>query len=88
MTTMVPPLEIGADDEQVVSLTVPAGVPVGPYVVLACADRRNAVVELNDRNNCSASSGAVSVSGPDLIVEAMSERPGDGAAGAPAHEAG
>ena len=51
--------------------------PPGPYYLIACADDLVAVPETNEANNCRASVGVISVSGPDLITTAISNPPTD-----------
>jgi hypothetical protein len=70
----VPPLAVGGANTQSVTLAIPAA-PAGNYYVVACADRTAAIPELDNRNNCTASVGTVAVTGPDLVVEALSEPP-------------
>jgi hypothetical protein len=41
-------------------VTIP-NVAAGPYHVLACADDLNAVKEVSDTNNCTASVGVIQV---------------------------
>jgi cysteine-rich repeat protein len=74
-TASVPALAVGAVDAQTITLAIPSGVPSGRYFILACADRRNLVPELDERNNCAASAASVSVTGPDLMIEALGEPP-------------
>ena len=50
----VPILAAGAEHEGAATLTIPAGTPVGPYFILACADYASAVVEAEEANNCRA----------------------------------
>lgn len=64
----------GGTDSGTASLKIPDGVAAGAYRLLACADsgsgsggRVSQVVESNDANNCTASSGMVAITGPDLI---------------------
>lgn len=43
------------------AVVVPVGTPAGRYQVLACADDRGQVKESDERDNCAAASGAVTV---------------------------
>jgi uncharacterized repeat protein (TIGR01451 family) len=54
------------------SVTVPAGTAAGTYYLLACADNTSLVAELNETNNCKASSSTLQLSGPDLVETAVS----------------
>ncbi len=63
----VPALAAGLTSSGTVTVTIPAATPLNTYVLIACADDLNGVVETNDGNNCTAaSSGAVTVTRPDL----------------------
>jgi subtilase family serine protease len=42
-------------------VTIPTATPQGTYYLLACADDLAAVVELDETNNCRASTNAVVV---------------------------
>jgi len=64
-----------------VTITVPSGMALGPYHVLACADDLNTVAETSEANNCSASATTVQVTGPDLTVTAVSDPPSNVAQG-------
>lgn len=75
-------LAIGASDSGTATATVPGGVPGGSYHVVACADsgsgtggRVSQVDESNENNNCTASAGAVTVTGADLTESAVSVSP-------------
>jgi CARDB len=72
--SVVPPLAVGGADTRSVTLAIPPA-PAGNYHVLACADRTAVIPELDNRNNCTATAGTVAVTGPDLVVEALSEPP-------------
>jgi cysteine-rich repeat protein len=74
-TATVPVLAAGAADTQTVILAIPGGVPSGEYFILACADRRNDIRELDERNNCAASAARVAVTGPDLVVDVLGDPP-------------
>ena len=43
------------------NVTVPSNTPVGTYYLLACADDTNAVSEIDETNNCRASTTTVVV---------------------------
>jgi subtilase family serine protease len=58
-----------------VTITVPSGMALGTYYVLACADDLNTVAETSEANNCSASATTVQVTGPDLTVTVVSDPP-------------
>jgi subtilase family serine protease len=72
----VPGLAAGATHAGTVTVTIPQAIPLNTYVLLACADDLNTVVETNDGNNCVvASSGSVTVTRPDLLGDAISNPP-------------
>lgn len=77
----VPPIAMGASDTQTIVLHVAAGVASGTYYLIACADKTGAVPELDNTNNCASSTGTVTITGPDLIVESLSDPPADLAPG-------
>jgi subtilase family serine protease len=78
----VPGLAAGATHAGTVTVTIPPATPLNTYVLLACADDLNAVVETNDGNNCVvASSGSVTVTRPDLFGDAVSNPPATKARG-------
>lgn len=45
-------------------LRVPGSVPAGPYFVLACVDAGGRIAERNERNNCRASTGRITLLAP------------------------
>jgi len=45
------------------------------YYVLACADDSDRIVESDEKNNCLASNGRVAITGPALVVTAVSNPP-------------
>jgi subtilase family serine protease len=65
------------------SLTIPAGVAPGTYLVLACADYPTTqVIETDESNNCLASAGSIVVAaGPDLVVAALDDPPAQATVG-------
>ncbi len=71
----VPSLAPSATSSGTVTVTVTAGTAAGTYFLLACADDTLKVPEINEGNNCLASSAQVTVSGPDLITTAVSNPP-------------
>jgi subtilase family serine protease len=69
-------LAAGASSSGTVTVTIPSTTPLNTYSLLACADDLNAVVETNEGNNCIvASSGAVTVTRPDLLEDTVSNPP-------------
>jgi hypothetical protein len=65
-----------------VTVTIPSSTPLNAYYLLACADDLNTVVETVENNNCAiASSGAVTVTRPDLVEDAVSNPPATKARG-------
>ena len=78
----VPSLAATATDTGTISGMFAAGTPSGTYRLLACADRGpgkgggiSQVAESNESNNCRASTGAVFVTGPDLVTSNVSSSP-------------
>jgi subtilase family serine protease len=57
----VPALGAGASHSGTATVTIPAATPLGTYLLLACADGANAVVETDETNNCKPSSAAITV---------------------------
>jgi len=79
----VPALAAGATSSGTVTVTIPSTTPLNPYSLLACADDLNTVAETNEGNNCVvAPSGAVTVTRPDLLGDAVSNPPTTKARGA------
>lgn len=68
-------LASGATNSGTATATIEEGMAQGTYYVLACADRTNAVAEVDDNNNCIASSTTMVVSAPDLIQSNVSSTP-------------
>jgi hypothetical protein len=60
-TRAVPGLAAGAASSATVTVTVPSSTPIATYVVLACADDLNGVVEGSEANNCRASGTAITI---------------------------
>jgi subtilase family serine protease len=62
-TRIVPPLAAGNSSTapSPTTVTVPAGMALGNYYVLACAEDRALIVESNELNNCHASATKVTV---------------------------
>ncbi len=81
-TRAVPSLAPGATSTGTVSVTVPAGIVLRDYYLLACADGDGAVRESDETNNCTAASAPVTVTIPDLAVTAVSDPPPTAAQGA------
>jgi subtilase family serine protease len=68
----VPALAPGAVSSKAVTVTIATATPPGTYVLLACADEANAVVETEEGNNCLASAGTITVALPDLVQQGVS----------------
>jgi hypothetical protein len=61
-TRSVPAMAAGAAPSTgTVTVTVPAGTAPATYFLLACADDQTSVAETNEKNNCRASTGQVTV---------------------------
>ncbi|MBI4479949.1 MAG: S8 family serine peptidase [Acidobacteria bacterium] len=75
----VPGLAAGQTSSGSALLTIPAGTPGGPYVIIAKADADNTVGETVETNNTRTASTKI---GPDLIVSAFTapSKPAAGAA--------
>jgi uncharacterized delta-60 repeat protein/uncharacterized repeat protein (TIGR01451 family) len=54
---------------------IPAGVALGSYYVLACADSRAKVAETSETNNCLAATGLLLVGLPDVVVTSVTSSP-------------
>jgi subtilase family serine protease len=57
------------------TVTVPAATPLGTYLLIACADDTSKSSELDETNNCRASTNTVLVGRPDLVTVAVSNPP-------------
>ena len=57
----VPSLTAGTTSRARVNVTIPTTTPPGTYYLLACADDLGAVAELDETNNCRASTNKVVV---------------------------
>jgi subtilisin family serine protease len=77
----VPPLPAEAASTGSTTLTVPSTLPVGTYTFFACADDTKLVPEIDDGNNCLASSSTVTVMLSDLVTTAVSDPPAGAAPG-------
>jgi len=64
-------LAAGASSAASTTLTVPAATPFGAYYVCAMADSDSTVSESNETNNSLCTGTAIQVSGPDLIMTAV-----------------
>ena len=69
-TRTVNPLAPGASSIGSASVVVPP-MPSGSYLLLACADDPDTIVESDEDNNCQASTTTVIVTGPDLVITAL-----------------
>jgi serine protease len=63
----VPALAGNASNRATTSVTIPAGIPLGTYYIIAQADNWNVVAESNETNNTRCSS-AITITGPDLVI--------------------
>jgi subtilase family serine protease len=77
----VPSLEPNGSSTAERTVTVPAATTLGTYLVLACADDLVKVAELDESNNCAASSTTVLVGRPDLTTSHVSNPPAEIAPG-------
>jgi subtilase family serine protease len=57
------------------AVTISGNTPDGIYYLLACADDLSVVNETNEADNCIASRGQISVTGPDLIADGVDDPP-------------
>jgi cysteine-rich repeat protein len=81
-THSVAALAVGASDSGGATLTIP-NMAGGTYYLLVCADSTNAVAETNENNNCLASTGQLTITGPDLAVSMVSDPPATNVEGTP-----
>ena len=72
----------GAASTGSLTLWLPAALAAGTYSLLACADGYDAVVESDESNNCTASTTAVKIGAPDLVVTAVTNPPATATRGA------
>jgi subtilase family serine protease len=78
----VPSLAAGGTHSGTITVTIPSTTPLNSYFLLACADDLSAVAEINETNNCIASSTAtVTVARPDLVENTVSAPPATKARG-------
>jgi glucose/arabinose dehydrogenase/subtilase family serine protease len=77
----VPELDAGLSSTGATTVTIPASIASGPYLLLACADDRTAVPEADETNNCRASSTSMIVGRPDLVEVLVSNPPAEAAPG-------
>ena len=71
----VPSLAAGTNSSGTLNVTVPAGIGAATYFLLACADDMLVVPEINENNNCTASTNQVTVSGADLAETSVTDPP-------------
>ncbi len=57
------------------AVTVPPNVPVDEYYLISCADDLDAVAELDETNNCTASAATLFVTLPDLVISSVTDPP-------------
>jgi subtilisin family serine protease len=67
-----PPLPINNSFSTTTSVTIPAGIMLGPYFVLTCADDTDQITELDESNNCGATAAAIQIQLADLIESSVS----------------
>ena len=70
-TRAVTSLAVGATSVTTTSLTIPGTTPGGTYYVCALADSGNSISESNESNNSLCTGTTIQVSGPDLIMTAV-----------------
>jgi subtilase family serine protease len=58
-----------------VPVTLPSTTAVNTYYLLACADDRDIVAEMDNSNNCRAATTTVQVTRPDLVITVVSNPP-------------
>jgi CARDB len=75
----VPSLAAGAFSTGTLTLTIPAGTPLGTYFLQACADAHGAV-HAPIESHCRASATTILVGRPDLIVTKVANPPANSAA--------
>jgi subtilase family serine protease len=75
-TRVVSMLAIGGTSTASTTLTVPASTTPGPYYVCATADSGNTVPEGDETNNSLCTGTPIQVSGPDLIMTAVTPNSG------------
>ena len=75
-TRSVSMLAIGATSTASSTLTVPLATPPGLYYVCATADSGNTVAESNETNNGLCTGTTINVSGPDLVMTAVTPNAG------------
>jgi hypothetical protein len=68
-------LTSGASSSGTATVTIPLGLPLAHYYLLACADDLARIKETNEDNNCAASAGTMLVGWPDLVTLAAGPPP-------------
>ncbi len=68
-------LTAGLDSSGATTVVIPTTTALGSYFLLACADDKGVVVEINETNNCGAASTTVQVTRPDLVETAITNPP-------------
>lgn len=71
---VVPALAAGSSLTQVARLALPRTIAAGGYFVVACTDDLQRVAEGDESNNCRAAGTTLRITGPDLVVEAVTPR--------------
>lgn len=75
-TRVVPTLNPGETSTGSVTVTIPNATTLGTYFLLACADDlAPKVTEINETNNCFASTATVQVTRPDVVETAITDPP-------------
>jgi subtilase family serine protease len=77
----VPSLAAGASSAGSATVGIPAGARAGAFFLLACADDIGAIPEVDETNNCAASSSTITVQVMDLRASAVSDPPATTVAG-------
>lgn len=78
----VPALAPGATSAGTITITIPSGMAIGSFYLLACADDVAVFnIESDETNNCAASIGTVRIENEDLLVTAVSDPPSTAVAG-------
>ena len=57
----MPSLDVGLSSAGTVTVSIPAGTPLGTFYLLACSDDKKKVAESDEKDNCKAATTQLTV---------------------------